>query len=204
MFLFSFVSGYFLISSLISSVIHWSFSSILFSLHVALQFFFFPLQLISNLIALWLEKMPDTISAFLNLSRLALWLSMWSVLVNVPCSLEKNVYSAAFAWNALCCCPVAQLCPTLCNPVDCSTPGFPVLHYLQEFAPTHVHWVDDATQPPHPVTPFSYVSSPPNVSFKSCVSLLIFLSEWSVCWCKWGIKFPHCYCVIVNYSIYVS
>ena len=139
MFLFSFVSGYFFISSLISSVIHWSFGSILFSLHVALQFFFFSLQLISNLMALWLEKMPDMISAFLNLSRLALWLSMRSVLVNVPCSLEKNVYSAAFAWNTLCCCPVAQLCPTLCDPLDCRTPGFPVLHCLQEFAPTHVH-----------------------------------------------------------------
>ena len=39
---------------------------------------------------------------------------------------------------------VAQLCPTLCNPMDCSTPSFPVLHYLLEFAQTHVHWADDA------------------------------------------------------------
>ena len=45
-------------------------------------------------------------------------------------------------------------------------------------------------QPSHPVAPFSYVSSPPNVSFKACVSLLILLSEWSVGWCKWGIKVP--------------
>ena len=36
---------------------------------------------------------------------------------------------------------VAQLCLTLCDPTDCSTPGFSVLHYLQEFAQTHVHWV---------------------------------------------------------------
>ena len=35
---------------------------------------------------------------------------------------------------------VAELCPTLCNPMDGSTPGFPVLHCLLEFAPTHVHW----------------------------------------------------------------
>ena len=37
------------------------------------------------------------------------------------------------------CVSVAQLCPTLCDPVDCSTPGFPVLHYLPELAQTHVH-----------------------------------------------------------------
>ena len=133
------------------------------------------------------------ISVFLNLSRLALWLSMWSGLVNVPCSFEKNAYSAAFAWNGLCCCSVAQLCQTLCDPMDCRTSGFPVLHYLQEFAQTHIHWVDDAIQPSHPVSPFSCVSSPPNVSFKACVFLLIFLSEWSVCWYKWGIKVPRCY-----------
>ena len=39
---------------------------------------------------------------------------------------------------------VAQLCPTLCDPMDCSMPGFPVLHHLPEFAQTHVHWVGDA------------------------------------------------------------
>ena len=32
----------------------------------------------------------------------------------------------------------------LCSPMDCGMPGFPVLHYLPEFAQTHVHWVDDA------------------------------------------------------------
>ena len=50
-----------------------------------------------------------------------------------------------------CCCSVAQLCLTLCNPMDCSTPGFPVLHYLPELAQTHVHWVNDAIQPSHPL-----------------------------------------------------
>ena len=39
----------------------------------------------------------------------------------------------------------------LCDPMDCSTPGFPVLHYLPEFAQTHVHWVIDAIQPSHPL-----------------------------------------------------
>ena len=42
---------------------------------------------------------------------------------------------------------------TLCDPMDCSTPGFPVLHHLLEFAQTHVHWISDAIQPPHPPSP---------------------------------------------------
>ena len=52
--------------------------------------------LISNLIVLQSEKICDTISVFLNLPRLDLWASMWSVLENVPGVLKKNVYSAAF------------------------------------------------------------------------------------------------------------
>ena len=52
-----------------------------------------------------------------------------------------------------CCCWVAQSCPTLRDPMDCSTPGFPVLHHLPELAPTHVHWVGDAIQPSHPLLP---------------------------------------------------
>ena len=46
---------------------------------------------------------------------------------------------------------VTQLCQTLCNPMNCSMPGFPVLHYLLEFAQTPVHWVGDAIQPSHPL-----------------------------------------------------
>ena len=42
-----------------------------------------------------------------------------------------------------------------CDPMDCSTTGFPVLHYLLEFAQTHVHWVDDAIQPSHLLSPAS-------------------------------------------------
>ena len=44
------------------------------------------------------------------------------------------------------------LCPTLCNPMDCSTPGFPVHHQLLELTQTHVHRVSDAIQPSHPVS----------------------------------------------------
>ena len=41
---------------------------------------------------------------------------------------------------------VAQSCPTLCNPMDCSTPGFCVHHQFPGFAQTHFHWVGDAIQ----------------------------------------------------------
>ena len=51
---------------------------------------------------------------------------------------------------------VAQSCPTLCDPIDCRTSGFPVLHYLPELAQTHVHWVSDAIQPSSSVIPFSF------------------------------------------------
>ena len=44
---------------------------------------------------------------------------------------------------------VTQLCPTLCNPMNCSTPGLPVHHQLPEFTQTHVHQVRDAIQPAH-------------------------------------------------------
>ena len=47
---------------------------------------------------------------------------------------------------------VAQLCLTLCDPVDCSSPGLPVQHQLPEFTQTHVHWVSDAIQPSHPLS----------------------------------------------------
>ena len=57
---------------------------------------------------------------------------------------------------------VAQSCPTLCDPMNCSMPGLPVHHQLLEFTQTHVHRVSDAIQPSHPL---SSPSSPaPNPS----------------------------------------
>ena len=47
---------------------------------------------------------------------------------------------------------VTQLCLTLCDPMNCSTPGLPVYHQLPEFTQNHVHWVGDAIQPSHPLT----------------------------------------------------
>ena len=47
---------------------------------------------------------------------------------------------------------VAQSCPTLCDPMNLSTPGLPVHHQLLEITQTHVHQVSDAIQPPHPLS----------------------------------------------------
>ena len=48
---------------------------------------------------------------------------------------------------------VTQSCPALCDPMDHSMPGLPVHHQLPEFTQTHVHWVGDAIQPSHSVSP---------------------------------------------------
>ena len=53
--------------------------------------------------------------------------------------------SVQFSW-------VAQSCPTLWDPMDCSMPGLPVYHQLPEPTQTHVHWVGDAIQPSHPLS----------------------------------------------------
>ena len=48
-----------------------------------------------------------------------------------------------WCWVVCCCCSVTQSCLTLHDPMDCSMPDFPVLHYLLELAQTHIHWVND-------------------------------------------------------------
>ena len=56
-----------------------------------------------------------------------------------------------FYWTLilLVCCSIAKLCPVLCNPMNCSTRDFPVLHYLSELVQIHTHWVGDVIQPFH-------------------------------------------------------
>ena len=68
---------------------------------------------------------------------------------------------------------VAQWCPTLCNPMDCSTPGFPVHHQLWELTQTHVHWVSDAIQPSHPLSS----PSPPAFSLSQHQGLFRWVSS---------------------------
>ena len=68
---------------------------------------------------------------------------------------------------------VSKPCPTLCDPRDCSTPGFPVLHHLPELAQTHVLCVGDSIQPSHPLSP----SSPPALSLSQNQGLFQFFTS---------------------------
>ena len=56
------------------------------------------------------------------------------------------------AWDSVQFSSVTQSCPTLCNPMNRSTPGLPVHHHLPAFTQTHVHRVSDAIQPSHPLS----------------------------------------------------
>ena len=68
---------------------------------------------------------------------------------------------------------VAQSCPTLCDSMNCSTPGLPVHHQLPEFTQTHVHRVSDAIQPSHPLSsPSAPVPIPPSIRVFSNESTL--------------------------------
>ena len=78
----------------------------------------------------------------------------------VQVKVTKNDQSQASKGKAsipkLCWCfSVAQSCLTLCNPMNSNIPGLPVPHYLPEFAQVHVHCIDDAIQPSHPLMPSS-------------------------------------------------
>ena len=69
---------------------------------------------------------------------------------------------------------VSQSCPTLCNPVNHSTPGLPVHHQLPDSTQTHVHWVSDAIQPSFPLSS----PSPPALSLSQYQGLFKWVS-WS-------------------------
>ena len=67
----------------------------------------------------------------------------------------------------------AKSCPTLCDAMDCSTPGFPVLCHLPEFVQIHVHWVSDAIQPSHSLSS----PSPPALNLSQHQSLFQWVSS---------------------------
>ena len=82
---------------------------------------------------------------------------LWHIVI--CCLREQIFYWAHFCPKLSCsCCSAAKSCLTLCDPMDCSRPGFPVLHCLPEFAQTHVDCIGDAIRPSHPL---SSLSPPP-------------------------------------------
>ena len=74
---------------------------------------------------------------------------------------------------------VAQSFSTLCNPMDCSTPGFPVDHQLPELTQTHVHWINDTIQPSYPL-----LSPPPSIflSIRVFSNELVLHIRWPQYW----------------------
>ena len=74
------------------------------------------------------------------------------LLVNIPSlNLQRPscmlIYFSVFVLRSIVVVQSLSIVPTLCDPIDCRTPGFSVLHHLPEFAQTHIHWVDDTMQP---------------------------------------------------------
>ena len=82
-------------------------------------------------------------------------------LINVQWEIKLLTLCCLFCTESVEFSSVAQSCPTLCDPMNCSTPGLPVHHQLPEFTQTNVHWVGDAIQPSHPLSsPFSPAPNP--------------------------------------------
>ena len=126
---------------------------------------------------------PGVISRLDKCCAKLLWLcptfeTLWTLACQTPLSMEFSSKNTGVGCHVLlqgifliqglnlclicpccCCCSVTKLCLTHCDPVNCSVPGFPVLHYLPEFAQSHVHWVSDAIQTSYPL------SSPSPLSF---------------------------------------
>ena len=92
-----------------------------------------------------------------NLCRLHLLHWQADSLLLAPPGQHRSVYHTAYLGQSVS--SVAQSCPTLCDPTDCSTPGLPVHYHLLEFTQTHVHWVGDG-QNVHWVQPSHSLSSP--------------------------------------------
>ena len=98
-------------------------------------------------------------------------------------SAVKNL-PAKIAWRSPKCqfSSVAHSYPSLCDPMDCSTPGLPVHHQLLEFTQTHVHWVSDAIQPSHPLpspSPSTFNLSQHHVLFNESVLHIRGPNYWS-------------------------
>ena len=94
------------------------------------------------------------------------------------CSLEEKLWQTSVSQAVS---SVAQSCLTLCDPMDCSTPGFPVHHQFPEPSQTHVHWVSDAIQPFHPLlspSPPDFILSQHQGLFK----WVIFPVRWPKYW----------------------
>ena len=101
----------------------------------------FYLTQLFSLVAIFPFRSPKTLVLEENVKLLFVPATNTQTTNNAHNCLSKREFSS-----------VAQSCPTLCDPMNHSTPGLPVRHQLLEFTQTHVHWVGDAIQPSHPLS----------------------------------------------------
>ena len=104
----------------------------------------FFLELIHLILHLHNSKKNTSIKFLPATSNISKTNGQFSVLI--LSGLSAQMFASLFP-SSSCCCSGAKL--TLWDPMDCSMPGFSVLHYLLQFAQTHVRWVNDAIQPSH-------------------------------------------------------
>ena len=111
----------------------------------------FPLSL---LIKLWKtdylrnDKYVSDLNSCMNLRGLYFYLFLSFSFSWRRCECKKDSELGIHFWTFS---SVSQLCPTLCDPMNCSTPGLPVHHQLPEITQTYVHRVSDAIEPSHPL-----------------------------------------------------
>ena len=102
------------------------------------------------------------------------YLPLYLIPLGLPSARGLNLFQVSL---------IAQLCPTLCDPMDCSTPSLPVHHQLQELAQTHIHWVSDEAR------------QLPNKKFQAASAFLVMnwhftLSKMTACFRKMGLSVP--------------
>ena len=127
---------------------------------------------------------------YLTKKNSCLWVGLWSSLGVIPMRSMRSGYAVCWpthfqlarirnSWLPLDFSSVAQSCPTLCKPMDCSKQGLPVHHQLPELAQIHVHRVSDAIQPSHPLlspSPPAFNLSTRLHSFKKASLLIIWFT----------------------------
>ena len=85
----------------------------------------------------------------LNFSKSSIVVVQWLSHIWLFATLQTAARQASLSLCSVQFSPHSSL--TFCDPMDCSTPGFPVCHQLPELVQTHVHWISDAILPPHPL-----------------------------------------------------
>ena len=132
----------------------------------------------------WSSQISNEI-CWASVPRLLIWVPGYQTPTHRSC-FPWFVFHSCSTWHTIpascspdgpsgtgCCCSVAQLCLTLCDPMDCSTPGFPGPHHVPEFVWVHVHCIHDAVQPSHPLA----FSSPSTLKLSQHQGLF----QWVVC-----------------------